>query len=340
MSARTRPKRLEHPADHRRRTFYNETRAKAFPATFSMISGLGPLVIFGGTVALLAGLLADGGQPAGLKDNQEALQLPLDAFCHSKTAHGPLLNVIFAATIRFAATHAALAVICLVSFAVSIICVLNTLKTHGFCVVSRWVMAFLVPLGLGAAAFCVARAFVGNQIAELLERISAIPAPASDCGVLRDGETLERALDWHIRIGAGAVSVAVASLLVAAACLAYRYERNHINGPWSDSYVLRQKLNSLLTVFFVGSALLVITNVALNSAMGWSGALLDVISDAMSANSPKERRRRQAPRTRRRRRRRRPTSRQPLTRQRRQASARPPSSKRRPKPQRSRRSSR
>ena len=101
------------------------------------------------------------------------------------------------------------------------------------------------------------------------------------------------ALDWHIRIGAGAVSVAVASLLVAAACLAYRYERNHINGPWSDSYVLRQKLNSLLTLFFVGSALLVITNVALNSAMGWSGALLGVISDATSADSAKE----QAPAT-------------------------------------------
>lgn len=69
-------------------------------------------------------------------------------------------------------------------------------------------------------------------------------------------------------IGAGVVSPAVSSLVVAAACLAYRYERKAINGAWSDSYVLRQKLNSLLTLFFIASALLVITNVALNSAMG------------------------------------------------------------------------
>jgi hypothetical protein len=55
------------PADHRLVTFYNETRAKACPATFSAISGVGPLVVFSGPVVLLAGLLAEGSQPDGLK---------------------------------------------------------------------------------------------------------------------------------------------------------------------------------------------------------------------------------------------------------------------------------
>ncbi len=91
-------------------TFYTETRAKACPAAFSAISGVGPRGVFGGTVVFLAGLLADGSQPAGLKDNWEALQLPISAFCHSNEAHGPLLNAIFAATVHFAATHAAPAI--------------------------------------------------------------------------------------------------------------------------------------------------------------------------------------------------------------------------------------
>jgi hypothetical protein len=269
-------------------TFYGETRARAFPATFSAISGLGPPVVFGGTVVFLEGLLADGGQPAGLEDNLEGSQLPIDAFCRSSGAHGPLLNAIFGATVHFAATHAALAVICLVALAVSVICALNTLKTHGCPWISRWAIAVLVPLGLGAAAFLGARAFAGKEIAELFARMSVITAPKSGCGVLSDGETLGRTLDWHSVIGAGAVSLAVSSLVVAAACLAYRYERQDINGAWSDSYVLRQKLNSLLTLFFIASALLVMTNVALNSVMGWSGAILDVISDTTGADAKEE----------------------------------------------------
>jgi hypothetical protein len=55
------------PADHRRRDVLYETRAKACPATFSAISGVGPLVVFSGPVVLLAGLLAEGSPPDGLK---------------------------------------------------------------------------------------------------------------------------------------------------------------------------------------------------------------------------------------------------------------------------------
>jgi hypothetical protein len=68
MSAQTRPK--SHGTARPTTdvvTFYNETRAKACPATFSAISGVGPLVVFSGPVVLLAGLLAEGSQPDGLK---------------------------------------------------------------------------------------------------------------------------------------------------------------------------------------------------------------------------------------------------------------------------------
>ncbi len=71
--------------------------------------------------------------------------------------------------------------------------------------------------------------------------------------------------------------------------LAWRFETYDINGAWSDSYVLRHKLNSLLTLFFVGSVLLVVTNIALASAMNWTGNVLDIVSAATpSAATPSD----------------------------------------------------
>ena len=284
------PKGWNGPANHRRRgILWRDARQSLSRDLLSDLRFRAARVVFGATVVFLAGLLGDGGQPTGLKDNLEALQLPIEPFCRSSGAHGPLLNAIFGATVHFAATHAALAVICLVAFAVSVICALNTLKTHGF----RWHLA----LGDGGPRSRLAsepppsseRAPSRATRSQNCSRVCpSLAAPKSGCGVLSDGETLGRTLDWHSVIGAGAVSLAVSSLVVAAACLAYRYERKDINGAWSDSYVLRQKLNSLLTLFFIASALLVITNVALNSAMGWSGAVLDVISDATSADSKEQ----------------------------------------------------
>jgi hypothetical protein len=56
--------------------------------------------------------------------------------------------------------------------------------------------------------------------------------------------------------------------------------------------VLRHKLNSLLTVFFVASILLVVINVALTSAMDWSGAVVDAVSNSKSTRLRRRRQRR------------------------------------------------
>ena len=162
------------------------------------------------------------------------------------------------------------------------------LKTHGVGPGPRWAAAFVLPLVLGAGAYFTARWLLGEEIGELFGRISAIAAPAPGCVVLSDGQSLESALSTQTKFGTAAVSIAVASLLTAAACFAFRYQRHDINGAWSDSYVLRHKLKTLLTLFFIGSILLVITNVALNSAMEWSGAMLDVVSGATSPDLSKD----------------------------------------------------
>jgi anti-sigma-K factor RskA len=63
--------------------------------------------VFGGTVALVAWLLADDKWPPalGLMDNGEAVQLPMEAYCRSSEAHGPLLNAVLAGTLHFSGTH-------------------------------------------------------------------------------------------------------------------------------------------------------------------------------------------------------------------------------------------
>ena len=53
----------------------------------------------------------------------------------------------------------------------------------------------------------------------------------------------------------------------------------------ADSYVLRHKLNNALTLFFVGSILLVVTTLALSSATDWTGAVLDVVRTATAPKS-------------------------------------------------------
>jgi hypothetical protein len=269
-------------------TFYNDTRGKSFRATFSLLSALGPLAAFAATVWLLASMLSGDGRASDspLVDGAEIPPLPIDAFCGSPEAHGALLNAAFAQTVRFSATHVGLLAICAVTFVVSAASTLNVLGTHRAPrrwrrrKLARWTTAVAVPLAGAALAYAIAERFVGSQIAALFGRLFPIADPANDCGVLRDALRLKASLDSDMQFGAFCVAAAVASLIVAAACLAHRYERNDINGAWSDSYVLRHKLNTLLTLFFVGSITLVATNVALSSAMDWSNGLLDVVSDS------------------------------------------------------------
>ena len=272
--------------------FYNNTRRKYFRATYTLISGLGPLAIFAGTVALVAWLLADNQPPPalGLIDIGETDQLPVAEYCSSSVGRGPLLDALLAGTLHFSATHIALIVICVLAFAASAACTLNVLQTHNVprhrprLPMLQWFIATIIPIIGGGLVYVTADVFVGRQIDQLFGRLFPIPSSPSGCSALGDAIKLWETLDLQMRIGAGLVSLAVFSLIIAAATLAHRYERSNINGAWSDSYVLRHKLNSLLTLFFIASILLALTNVALSSAMDWSSGILDAVSAATTSS--------------------------------------------------------
>jgi hypothetical protein len=273
--------------------FYNDTRRKYFRATYTLMSGLGPLAIFAGTIALVAWLLADRQPPPalGLMDIGETDRLPVGDYCGSSIGRGPLLDAVLAGTLHFSATHVALIVICVLAFVASAACTLNVLQTHNVprhrprLPMLQWFIATIIPIMGGVLVYVTADIFVGRQIAQLFGRLFPIPSSPSGCGALVDAIKLRETLDLQMQIGAGLVSLAVFSLVIAAATLAHRYERSNINGAWSDSYVLRHKLNSLLTLFFTASILLVLINVALSSAMDWSSGILDAVSAATADQS-------------------------------------------------------
>jgi hypothetical protein len=261
------------------KTFYDMTRKTWNSWTFSLVSALVPLLLFGSAVWLADILIGEPSHPTELRNNSETTQLPLAAFCGSSDSHGPLLNSVFAATIHFAATHAVLGITCLFAIVIAMASARNVLNPHGL--QGGWAVWLVLPAILGAGVFFELQAWVGSPIGELLDRLFSIAGPDS-CVVLSGATTIKQAIDGWTWCGALGVSVAVSSLVVAAACFAFRFETGDPNGAWSDSYVLRHKLNSLLTVFFAASILLVVINVALTSAMDWSGAVVDAVTNSKS----------------------------------------------------------
>ncbi len=284
--------------------FYSQTRARYWPWTFSAITLVAPLVIFSAAAGLIAWMLSDG-HPFAVAVSASTLKppLPVDAFRDLANEQAPLLNGIFSTTIRFGATHVALLAACLLALVVSVASTHNILSTHNALGASegadtddRWVwlrvFAFwlLLPIALGATLAFIATVSVGDQIATVFDRMFPLAAEANCkpgvdliCAVLAKKE----ALDGQMLMGAVSVTIGVVALIMAAATATYRFEIRRINGAWSDSYVLRHKLNSLLTLFFLGSIVLVITNIALSSAMDWSGGVLDLIDAATSEQQSK-----------------------------------------------------
>jgi hypothetical protein len=191
------------------------------PWTFSLVSALVPLLLFGSAVWLADALIGEPSHPTELRNNSETTQLPLAAFCGSPDSHGPLLNSVFAATIHFAATHVALGITCLFAIVIAMASARNVLNTHGFPV--GWAVWFVLPAIVGPGVFFGLQAWVGSPIGELFDRLFSIAAPDS-CVVLRGATTIKHVIDGWMWCGALGVSVAVSSLIVAAACFAFRFE--------------------------------------------------------------------------------------------------------------------
>jgi hypothetical protein len=274
--------------------FYDMTRARCFPGTFSAISFFAPLIVFVATIGVFLWLvsplkLLPEGPPIAAKASDPSL--PVDKFCDPGKGFDPLLNSVLANTFHFSVTHVALFVICALAFLAAAASLRNVVQIHifpnaeGFWKFLVWALSFVIPAGLGYGVFWVSSWFIGDRVDALFQRLFPIPSAALDrCQVLKDLGGLKQQLYGQMSLGAAAVSVAVMSLILAAALLGWRFERKQPNEAWSDTYVLRHKINTVLTLFFIGSALLVVTTIALSSATNWVGAVLDTIAAATTTD--------------------------------------------------------
>jgi hypothetical protein len=180
--------------------------------------------------------------------------------------------------IPFAAMHIALLTVCVVAYGVSVVCMHNVLDTHkvlGKNKLLGWAVPIAVPLVVAGVVFGSASFFLGSDISYTSSLL--LPFSERSCQVIVTLENLKSFLDRQARIGAFFLIVGVISLISASAVLAYRFETLNPNGAWSNSYVLRHKLSSALTLSFIGSIMLVSYNIALSSALDWWGDGLKIV---------------------------------------------------------------
>jgi len=275
--------------------FYEQTRARGLPFTFSLISFAAPLVAFAAALWLIVCLLSFG--PQEIREGAVELEnagsnppLPIDVFCGP--GRDPLVNGLIANTFHFSVTHVALFAICALAVLAAAASIRNVLETHGHVGSSNGakflglIVALGVPILAGFGVFKLASWAVGTQIGGLFQRLFPVSAALlAKCDFLKDVNALNDQIYAQMGLGAMAVSIGVVSLTFAAALLGWRFETKDINGAWSDSYVLRHKINNALTLFFIGSILLVVTTVALSSATDWTGGVLDAVKAATAPDS-------------------------------------------------------
>jgi hypothetical protein len=256
--------------------FYGETRGRVFPWTFSLVSIIAPIVVFA-AATYLAVKMFDASQL--VHGPQTPRQLPVADVCGLPGLDRQLQTRAFASMIPFAAMHIALLTVCVVAYGVSVVCMHNVLDTHkvlGKKKLWGWAVPIAVPLVAAGVVFGSASFFLGSDISYT----SSLLFPFSEegnCHVVGTLESLKRFLDQQARMGVFFLIVGVISLISASAVLAYRFETPDPNGAWSNSYVLRHKLSSALTLSFIGSIMLVSYNIALSSALDWWGDGLKIV---------------------------------------------------------------
>lgn len=176
-------------------------------------------------------------------------------------AAGPFAAGDLAGRLRFSASHVVMIALCLMAVYFGLESTRRVINVHRGGARLLLTSCVLGAIVLFAALFGPFGDFVARTTLPFFDGL------AHRIGYC-DAKPLETALAWQGGFGVFFLCLAVVSLTAAAATIAYRFEHDDINGIWSDSHVLREKLNALLTLLFIAAALLVVSNIAL-------GALLD-----------------------------------------------------------------
>jgi hypothetical protein len=244
--------------------FYNLTRGQATPWAYSFFCVAAPGVLLASALLFIAcnfPKLLTLGSPV----------VSIERFCTSPFSGRPLTNVVTASALHFTVTHVVLLTACVLAFAFAAGAIRNVLAIHCQKVLSPWtagVVAVVAPLVVGGIVFFATERYFGEAVRALFGSGAAFAqwnADVTKMPCLGDALGVAGTLDAHAHCGAFAVALSGVALALAAATIAFRFEKANIDGYWADSYVLRHKLKALLTLFLLASVVLVATNIALSS---------------------------------------------------------------------------
>jgi hypothetical protein len=269
--------------------FYQQYRGGCFSATFSLICIAAPLGVFIAAISLGHSMLADAQSARDLLQNgEQSPPMPILEFCSTGEEHIPLRLGVLADTVHFSAVHVALLAVCVLAYGAGTTCIRNILVTHQVLPSAKlvWLVSLGAPILFGAAVFGGVAWLLEPQVSTIAYRLFPVPRDLpDDCKTLFAVKNLKHLLDRQVLIGAWSVTFGVTALMLAASMSTFRFEITEINGIWSKGFVLRGKLHTLLTLFFIGSIILVISNIALSAALDWVAGILDLIKSATQTSN-------------------------------------------------------
>lgn len=240
--------------------FYAVTRYRCWPFAYSVVCLGAPLVILAAALRVAASVI--GPDPAA--DAPEAGSFA--GFCDTPAARAPLQNALTAAALHFTISHLVLTLACAFALGFALWSIRNVVAIHRGPVAEALGLAGTLALGWAVYVFAVPlfRPQAEHVFATLWNfALLSRPDPGFAC--LDAARRLAASFDAEAGWGVLFVAFASVALAAAAATLAYRFERRDIDGRWADTYVLRHKLKALMTLFVLGSLVLVASNIGLSA---------------------------------------------------------------------------
>jgi hypothetical protein len=278
--------------------YYNETRGKTQAWIYAGISLTAPLVVLFGSLGLAARFIGEGpSTPAGIPCGSDT----------SASAQSTANLMDIGGRIHFAAVQVAFVVFCAAVLVISIVGARRIAAVHAWGPRATARLApslegrndadririlddararaeadaeanIVIVWLLGALALASVLGLAFHDVGALVLRPFLHELPNTACNTA--AAAFEKSLTSQVLIGIIAAVGAMSALGTAVMTIAWRFETTDINGRWSDSYILREKLNLLLTLFFLGSALLVMGSLALNATLDWSTTTAGAFSPA------------------------------------------------------------
>ncbi|MGO9744173.1 MAG: hypothetical protein ACLPN5_22140 [Roseiarcus sp.] len=264
--------------------FYGDTRSKCWPFYYSLFSVATPLAALSLAASTAAEIF---GAPAGDAKPQFA-----DACAVSAHAQA-LRTALDGAALHFAISHYGLVIAAVLAFWFAARAATNVLMIHLRAPGWQWMIwlalvSYLMAL-VGIGAYVCGRGVLAPFATPFfrgLETLSGLSGDYAGANCLDAARAFADRFDAAADVGVFGVALAAVALGLAAATLAWRFERKELSGRWADTYVLRHKLKALMTLFVFASVLLIASNIALSAYVDLGAVTLAEVRGATKAPDP------------------------------------------------------